>query len=92
VLCFLIDVLSPDPAAEYESLKSELEAWSPRLLELSRVVAWTKADLAEPPAGVTFPDASATHVISSVTGRGLDALVNDLWARVREAGGGERRT
>ena len=92
VLCFLIDVLSPDPSAEYESLKSELEAWSPRLLELPRVVAWTKADLAEPPTAVTFPDASATHVISSVTGRGLDALVNDLWVRVREAGGGERRT
>jgi GTP-binding protein len=92
VLCFLIDVLSPDPAAEYASLKSELEAWSPRLLELPRVVTWTKADLAEPPAGVTFPDVLATHVISSVTGRGLDALVNDLWARVREAGGGDRRS
>ncbi|HET7691498.1 MAG TPA: GTPase ObgE [Gemmatimonadota bacterium] len=92
VLCFLIDVLSPDPAAEYESLKSELEAWSPRLLELPRVVAWTKADLAEPPADVTFPDASSTHVISSVTGRGLDALVNDLWAHVRDVGGGDQRT
>ena len=89
VLCFLIDVLSPDPAAEYESLKSELGAWSPRLLELPRVVAWTKADLAEPPGDVVFLDVSATHVISSVSGRGLDALVNDLWDRVREAGGGD---
>ncbi len=89
VLCFLIDVLSPDPAAEYESLKSELGAWSPRLLELPRVVAWTKADLAEPPGDVVFLDVSATHVISSVSGRGLVALVNDLWDRVREAGGGD---
>jgi hypothetical protein len=28
-------------------------------------------------------------VISSVTGRGLDALVNDLWTRVREASRGD---
>lgn len=85
VLCFLIDVLSPDPGAEYEGLKSELGAWSPRLLELPRVVAWSKADLGEPPTGVEFPDADATHVISSVSGRGLDALVSDLFDRVRRA-------
>jgi GTP-binding protein len=89
VLCFLIDVLSPDPAAEYEGLKAELEAWSPALLELPRVVAWSKADLAEPAADVQFPDAAATHVISSVAGRGLDALVDDLWARVQQARRGD---
>jgi GTP-binding protein len=85
VLCFLIDVLSPDPITEYEGLKAELRAWSPALLELPRIVAWSKADLADPPSGVDFPDANATHVISSVTGRGLDALANDLWARVQES-------
>ena len=83
VLCFLIDVLSPDPRAEYEALK-QAPAWSPALLDLPRVVAWSKADLSEPPAGSDFADAAATHVISSVTGRGLNALVNDLWTRVRE--------
>ena len=85
VLCFLIDVTIDEPRAEYEALKAELGAWSPGLLALPRVVAWSKADLAEPPEGVEFPDALATHVISSVTGRGLDALVNDLWARVRSS-------
>ena len=89
VLCFLIDVTTADPRAEYEALKGELGAWSPGLLALPRVVAWSKADLAEPPDGVEFPDALATHVISSVTGRGLDALVNDLWARVRSSVGDE---
>jgi len=89
VLCFLIDVLSPDPRAEYEGLKAELGAWSPGLLEVPRVVAWSKADLGEPPAGVEFGDADATHVISSVTGRGLDALIDDLWTRVRKAPRGD---
>ncbi|HET9333904.1 MAG TPA: GTPase ObgE [Gemmatimonadota bacterium] len=89
VLCFLIDVTTADPRGEYEALKGELGAWSPGLLALPRVVAWSKADLAEPPDGVEFPDALATHVISSVTGRGLDALVNDLWARVRSSVGDE---
>jgi hypothetical protein len=59
------------------------------LLDLPRVVAWSKADLAEPAADVLFPDAAATHVISSVTGRGLDTLVNDLWTRVQQAGRGD---
>ncbi|CAN5761499.1 GTPase ObgE [soil metagenome] len=92
VLCFLIDVLSPDAAAEYEGLKAELRAWSPALLELPRVVAWSKADLAEPPPEAGFPDAEATHVISSVTGRGLDALANDLWARVQQAKRGDQES
>ena len=85
VLCFLIDVTTADPRAEYDALITELGAWSPALLALPRVVAWSKIDLAEPPPGVEFPGALAVHAISSVTGRGLDALVNDLWARVRAA-------
>ncbi len=78
VLCFLIEVVCPDPGAEYEGLKAELAAWSPELLDLPRVVAWSKADLGEPPAGVAFDDASETHVVSSVTGTGLPALVGTL--------------
>lgn len=85
VLCFLIDVGTPDPAAEYAALKGELEAWSEALLELPRIVAWSKCDTAEPPADVTFDDAAATHAISSVTGRGLKELVESLWRLIAEA-------
>jgi GTP-binding protein len=79
VLCVLIDVLTPDPRHEYDTLMAELAAWSPDLPRLPRVVAWTKADLGEPPADVEFPGALALHVISSVTGRGLRDLLETLW-------------
>ena len=75
VLCFLLDVTTPDPRTEYAGLKAELAAWSRRLLELPRVVVWSKRDLGDPPADVSFEDADATVAVSAVTGRGLDELV-----------------
>ncbi len=78
VLCFLIDVTAADPGAEYETLKRELSGWSPALLDRPRVVVWSKADLGEPPADISFDDAEATLAISAVTGRGLDELVEVL--------------
>ncbi|MBW3660747.1 MAG: GTPase ObgE [Gemmatimonadetes bacterium] len=90
VLCFLIDVTTARPEAEYASLKAELAAWSKALLDLPRVVAWSKCDLAEPPGDVAFDDAVATYAISAVTGRGLDPLANGLWGLVRAARESER--
>ena len=75
VLCFLIEVVHPDPLAEYAALLAELGAWSSDLLDLPRVVAWSKADLGDPPPGVAFEGALAVHAISSVTGAGLEGLV-----------------
>lgn len=79
LLCFLIEVTTPDPGAEYEGLLAELGEWSPPLLDLPRVVAWSKVDLADPPEDIEFEGALATHAISSVTGSGLDRLVGRLW-------------
>lgn len=85
VLCFLIDVQVPDPRAEYGGLLAELGAWSDPLLELPRIVVWSKCDLAEPPPGMSFEGAVETLAISSVTGRGLDELVGAMARIVREA-------
>ncbi len=90
MLCFLIDVTTEDPEAEYAALKRELQAWSSTLLELPRMVAWSKCDLAEPPDDVGFEDATETFAISAVTGRGLDELVNALWHAIRETREAER--
>jgi GTP-binding protein len=91
VLCFLIDVTTGDPGAEYEILKRELAGWSPALLEPPRVVVWSKRDLGAPPEGVVFVDAEATVEVSAATGRGLEELVIVLERLVRRtvAGGPE---
>ncbi|HET9581474.1 MAG TPA: GTPase ObgE [Gemmatimonadota bacterium] len=83
VLCFLIEVTTPDPAAEYEALKRELAAWSPTLLDRSRVVVWSKRDLGAPPEGISFGDAEATVEVSAATGQGLEELVTVLERLVR---------
>ncbi len=83
VLCFLIDVTTPDPGSEYETLKRELAGWSPGLLEPPRVVVWSKRDLGAPPAGIAFADAGATVEVSAATGHGLEELVIVLERLVR---------
>jgi GTP-binding protein len=83
VLCFLIDVTTPDPSSEYETLKRELAGWSPALLEPPRVVVWSKRDLGAPPPGVLFADAEATVEVSAATGQGLGELVEVLERLVR---------
>jgi GTP-binding protein len=85
VLCLLIEVQTADPRAEYDILIAELGAWSPDLLTLPRVVAWTKTDLAEPPPGFEFPGAILVHAVSSVTGRGVRELLETLWRALLEA-------
>jgi len=85
VLCLLVDVQTPDPRREHDTLMGELEAWSPEIAKLPRVVAWTKLDLGEPPEGIEFPGALAVHAISSVSGRGLRELLETLWRILQEA-------
>ena len=85
VLCLLIDVQTPDPKHEHDTLMGELAAWSPELVELPRIVTWTKTDTGAPPEDVAFPGALATHAISSVTGEGLKELLETLWRVLLEA-------
>ncbi len=83
VLCFLIPVITPDPEAELNALRSELGTWSAALLELPQVVVWSKGDLGDPPEA-SFDDVVAVHAVSAVTGAGLDGLVETMWRVVRE--------
>jgi GTP-binding protein len=47
VILYLIDVSSPDPAADYHVLKNELLHYDPILLERPSVLVLTKCDLIE---------------------------------------------
>ncbi|MDX1623233.1 MAG: GTPase ObgE [Gemmatimonadota bacterium] len=91
VLCFVIDVATSEPGLEYEALLAELGAWSSALLELPRIVAWSKRDIGEPPEGVSFEGAREVVTISSVTGEGLDRLVGTMWEAIEAEREKERR-
>jgi GTP-binding protein len=77
VLVYLVEAISTKPLEELETLRQELRAHNPKLLEKPQLVAWSKSDLLEPGAKPPyFSSLGLPQVaISAVTGQGLDRLV-----------------
>ncbi|NJD11602.1 MAG: GTPase ObgE, partial [Gemmatimonadetes bacterium] len=87
-LAYLIPVDAPDPQQEYEMLRAELASYSPELEHKPFCVLLTKLDLLPPGAPVppvSTPDAWAQFGISAVSRRGLEEVLEQLWARVRRS-------
>ena len=86
-LALLVPVDAPNPQAEYEGLRSELEAYSKVLAETPHCLVLTKIDLlpeGAPLPAVEAPDAWGAFAVSSAARRGLSELLEALWTRVRE--------
>jgi GTPase len=94
-LVYLIDVNDPAPAATLSILHQELEAYGNRLPELPFVVALNKIDLVyieliddileEITEWTERRNGAGVHVISAVTGQGIDKLryaMKDLYQKV----------
>lgn len=91
-LAFLIPMDAADLQVEYALLREEVAAHSPELAGKPHCVVITKIDLLAPddtPPSVAAPDAWGQYPVSAVTRRGLDALLEALWARVRQEVVGE---
>lgn len=82
VLLFLIDALDPQPAQTISIIERELREFSPDLLKRSHLVVMSKGDLVGHKRRSTFP---MDLRISSVTGEGLQELLNRLWALLQTA-------
>jgi GTP-binding protein len=86
VLLFLVDVTSPDPAADFATLQSELRSYGHELVERPYRIVLTKADLVE---GARVPDGFAgredVRVISAVRGDGVPELLEEMDAMTRES-------
>ena len=87
VLLHLVDATSETVAEDYRTILDELAAYSPALAEKPRVTALNKADALDPE---TLQDrraaleavAGRVHVISGVTGQGVQDVLRALWARI----------
>lgn len=83
VLLHLIDGMSPDPVTDYELIEGELRAYDPKLDEVARVVAITKADIDEE-AAKKSAETLAKHLgrpvrtISAEESIGTDELIREL--------------
>ena len=93
ILLLMIPVDAEDLQAEYDRLRSELEAYSSDLAATPFYVAVTKTDLLPPEEELPTIDATGARAVlglSSVTRGGLDALLEALWAGSRAVEAEER--
>ena len=83
-LVLVVDLSSPDPAADLATVRAELEAYDRAMAARPSLVVGTKRDLApdDDPQAVLGSGAIA---VSAVTGEGLDRLRERLAALAREA-------
>ena len=92
VLLHLVDSSSPDPVTDFELIEGELRAYDPKLEQVARVVAVSKADL-DPEQARLSADTLEAHlgqpvrVISADEGTGIEALTAELMALVNEEKG-----
>ena len=93
-LAFLVPVDAEDPAAEYALLRREVSSHSPALALVPHCLVLTKVDLLPSPEdapAVEAPDAWGVFVVSAVSGRGLEELMEALWRKTREMVDAERQ-
>jgi GTPase len=83
ILLFMIPVDADNILTEYEILLNELKEYNPELLDKRRVLAITKADLADEEITTelekNLPDIPWVF-ISSVAGKGIEQLKDKLWS------------
>jgi GTP-binding protein len=83
VLLFLIPADAKDYYEEYQVLLNELKEYNPELTDKDRLVAISKSDLIDEELELeiknTFPKDFKLIFISSVTGKNLVSLKDELW-------------
>ncbi len=83
VLVVMVAADSADIAAEYATLLKELEKFEPTLLQKPRIAVVTKMDIAQEPFAIPELEPGVRVIpISSVAGRGLKELKDELWKLV----------
>jgi GTP-binding protein len=91
VLVLVVDLSAPDPAADLETVRKELEAHDPELAARPSLVVGTKADLVEVPEAAASRLAPDPLAISGLTGAGIDQLADRIGELVETATTGEDR-
>ncbi len=97
VLIHLIDATSENPAADYATVRHELEAYGEELEDKTEIVALSKVDALTPDlrddAARAFEDATGLRpiLVSAVSGEGVNALLRACLHNIREGRAEEAR-
>ena len=82
-LVLVVDLSSPDPASDLETVREELRAYDAELAERRSLVVGAKADIVQDPQKAA--DTIRALPVSAVTGEGLDLLAAQLETLSRQA-------
>lgn len=89
ILLFVVSAETEDVVGEYKILYNELKKYNPELLDKSRVLAISKADIIDEKRmneiQSQLPDDMPCVVFSSHSGFGLQALKDILWKELQES-------
>jgi GTP-binding protein len=88
-LVLVVDLSAPDPAADLATLRAELAAYDDELARRPAVVVGTKADLVDDALAVAATIGDDVAVISSMTGEGVEPLIERLGLLAHEAAAAE---
>ena len=77
-LVLVVDLSSPDPPHDLASLRGELEAYDPELVERPALVVAAKTDLVSDPADAAARLDPGALPVSAMTGEGVDELLGKL--------------
>jgi GTPase len=97
LLLHLIDVTSPDPIAEYQTIQQELHAYGRGLLDRPQVLVLSKLDAISPdeqklPEIVQILRSltqTEVFLISAVTRTGLEPLLQEVWRQLDQLNAAE---
>ena len=84
-LVLVVDLSTPDPVADLNTVRKELEAHDPGLAARPWFVVGTKADLVREPESVAIRVAPDAVVVSGLTGEGIDRLADRVAELVEAA-------
>lgn len=90
IILFLIDITSENLKNDFDVLLNELKSYSPKLIQKKILVSLSKADLVDPKKAsevsrYKFKGIRDKPIIfSSITGSGLDALLDILWENLQK--------
>ncbi len=92
LLLHVIDITSPSPMEDFETIERELASYNPKLLEKERIVALNKIDLIEDRDMIegtkrAFEERGIeVYPVSALTGEGIEGLVEAIGKRIVKDG------
>lgn len=86
LLLHLVDITSPDPIADYQTIQHELQAYGRGLVQRPQILALNKVDAVDEETSTVIANQLETlsqtsvFLISAVTRTGLDELLQHIWS------------